>query len=500
MGIVIKQSVRSTVYSYAGAFLGFLTVWFLNRIWLTPEQNGLVNILISLSLVTGSLINLGTGGAIARLFPHFRDQQSSHKGFIALALLVTCVGFALFLLLFFGFRDELISRNMEKSRLLADHIYWLVPLTFFMGVFYILDAFSRAIFLTSAAILIKEIVLRIVILLAGWAYYKGWISFEIFLTVYVLSFCSMSLALAVWMWLRKDLRISPPRITAHKSHMRKEIVYVSFFTAITSMGALLLTSVDKIMINEYLGLAAAGVFAVVSYLGSMIQIPARSVGRVAMTVIAESWKNHDLENIASVYRKTSINQCIAGCWLFLVIACCANQIISLMPDAYAMAGPVIQWVGLAYLVEVSTGANATIIGTSRYYKFDTILMLVMIPILALLNSQFIPSLGINGAGLSMFLCFFIINACRFYFILKKFKMQPFDGNVPKILVLSLFVYAAFISVNPEWNAYAIIMMKAAVITAVFFAAILWLKVSDDFNQLIFGWIRRLGNNHTSFKP
>lgn len=499
MGVVIKQSVRSAIYSYIGAFLGFMTIWFLNRIWLTPEQNGLVNILISISLVTGSLINLGAGGAIARLFPHFRDQDSGHKGFIALALLITCIGFVMFLLLFLGFRDELIARNMEKSKLFADHIYWLVPLTFFMGIFYILDAFSRAIFLTSAAVLVKEVALRIVILLAGWGYYKGWFSFESFLAIYMLSFCAMSFALAIWMWLRKDLRVIPPRITAHTSPMRKEIAYVSLFTAITSLGALLLTSVDKIMINEYLGLAAAGVFAVVSYLGNMIQIPARSIGRVAMTVIAESWKNNDLANIASVYRKTSINQCIAGCWLFLVIACSTEEIISLMPDAYSIARPVILWVGLAYLVEVVTGANATIIGTSVYYKFDTILMLTMIPLLALLNAQLIPTMGISGAGLSMFLCFLFINVCRFYFILKKFRMQPFDSNVPKILVLSTLMYFAFVSIHPNWNAYAIIMVKGVTISVMFFAAILWLKVSDDFNQLIFGWMGK-GSNNASLKP
>ena len=491
MGIVIKQSVRSTIYSYAGAFLGFLTVWFLNRIWLTPEQNGLVNLLISISLVTGSLINMGTGGAIARLFPHFREPESGHKGFITLTLIVTCIGFVLFLIIFLGCKDQFVARNLEKSRLLADHVHWLLPLTFFLGVFYILDAFSRAIFLTSAAVLIKEILLRIVILIAGWGYYNGWLSFETFLTVYMLSFCAMSLALAVWMWLRKDLSVAPPRITAHKGVMRKEIIQVSFFTAITSLGTLLMVSVDKILINEILGLASAGVFAVVSYLGSMIQIPARSVGRVAITVISESWKNNDLENIALVYRKTSVNQSIAGCWLFLVIACCSDQIISLMPAAYANAGSVIQWVGLAFLVEVSTGANATIIGTSRFYKFDTFLMLIMIPILAALNTQLIPLMGISGAGLSMFLCFVIINASRFYFILKKFGMQPFDTNVAKIFILSICIYGLFISLNADYNAYIMIMIKGLVITTIFFGAIIWMKVSDDFNHLMFGWWNRL---------
>lgn len=491
MGIVINQSVRSTIYSYLGALLGFLTVWFLNRTWLTPEQNGLVNILISISLVTGSLINLGTGGAIARLFPHFRDHESGHKGFISLALLVTCIGFALFVLLFIGFQDEIIARNIDKSKLLAEHIYWLLPLTFFIGIFYILDAYSRAIFLTSAAILIKEILLRIIILFAGWGYHVGWISFEVFLIVYVLSFCSISIALAIWMWTRKDLSISPPRITAHQTPLRKEIIHVSFFTAITSLGTLLMTSVDKIMINEYLGLAAAGVFAVVSYLGSMIQIPARSIGRVAMTVIAESWKKDDLDNIATVYRKTSINQSIAGCWLFLVIACCTDQIISLMPNAYSDAGAVIQWVGLAFLVEVCTGANATIIGSSRFYKFETLMMLSTIPILIILNSQLIPSMGVSGAGLSMFLCFFTINTCRFLFILKKFHMQPFDSNQPKIFILSILMYSAFMAINPNWNAYVVILFKGLTITISFFAAILRLKVSDDFNQLIFGWMRSL---------
>jgi O-antigen/teichoic acid export membrane protein len=500
MGIVIRQSVRSTLYSYIGAFLGFLTVWFLNRVWLTPEQNGLVNILISISLVTGSLINLGAGGAIARLFPHFKDFENGHRGFITLCMLTTVVGFLFFIALFFVFDDAIIARNAEKSRLLSEHLYWLIPLTFFIGIFYILDAYSRSIYLTSAAILIKEVFLRVFILAAGWMYYQGWFSFETFLRIYLLSFCSLSVALAVWLFVRKDLRIFPPSITVHRSPLKKEFLYVSFFTAITSLGALLMTSVDKIMINEYLGLAAAGVFAVVGYLGSMIQIPARSIGRVAMTVIAEAWKNNDLDQIALVYRKTSINQSIAGIWLFLIIGCCSPQIISLMPDAYISAGPVMHWIGLAFLVEVCTGANATIIGTSRFYKFDTILMIIMIGVIAFLNSVLIPAMGISGAGLSMFLAFTIINACRFYFILLKFKMQPFDRNTLKLISYSLLIYGGFFLLNPDHNAYLMIILKSAAISFVFFYATISWKISEDFNQLFTSSLQRIRNYITWFKP
>jgi O-antigen/teichoic acid export membrane protein len=111
LGIIIKQAVRSAVFSYTGAALGFLTVWFMNRLWLTPEQNGLLNVIISISLISSSLSNLGMAGVVLRMFPHFRNPETRHSGFLFYPLAFTAIGSLLFLLIYGLFHDDYIARN-----------------------------------------------------------------------------------------------------------------------------------------------------------------------------------------------------------------------------------------------------------------------------------------------------------------------------------------------------------------------------------------------------
>jgi len=193
VGIIIKQAIRSTVFSYVGAGLGFLTVWFMNRLWLTPEQNGLLNVIISISLISSSLSNLGMAGVVLRLFPHFRNPETKHSGFLFYPLSFTAIGSLIFLGVYFLLKDDFMARNAGQSPLLAENLYYLLPLTFFLGVFNVLDAFTRALFLSTAGVIIKEVALRIIILVAAACYLYHFINFEQFVLIYFGSFCAMAL-------------------------------------------------------------------------------------------------------------------------------------------------------------------------------------------------------------------------------------------------------------------------------------------------------------------
>ncbi|MFM7814977.1 MAG: lipopolysaccharide biosynthesis protein, partial [Flavobacteriales bacterium] len=346
-----------------GAVLGFLTVWFMNRLWLTPEQNGLINILISISLISGSLVNLGMAGVATRLFPHLRNPENNHHGFLLKAMSVTSIGFILFALLYWSTRDALIARNAAKSALFAQHTELLLPLTFFIGAFYILDAYSRSLFLSTLGVVVKEVGLRVVILIAAMAYHWNVIDFETFVWIYCGSFCAMAMVMVFYLWQKGKLAWGTSS-TPLKPELKREILWVAGFSVLTGLSSLLISSIDKIIVNDKLGLAAAGIFSVATYFGSIIQIPARSIVRIASGVIAESWKNKDTANILDIYKKTCLNQFILGSFLFIAICGNLEQLIGLLPHEYAEAKNVIFFIGLGYLIDMATGANGVIIGTS----------------------------------------------------------------------------------------------------------------------------------------
>lgn len=483
MGIITRQAIHSTIYSYVGALLGFLTVWFMNRLWLTPEQNGLLNVIISISLVTSSLSNLGFGGVTLRMFPQFRNAQTRHGGFLFYPLVFTAIGSLLFTGVFFLLKDEYIARNATNASLLNTHIHFLLPLTFFLGIFNILDVYARSIYLSTAGIIVKEIGLRIVILAAAIAYHFGHITFDTFVLLYFSSFCAIALAMAFllfqkgeWHWRIPQEKLSP--------EMKREMRDVAIFSVITGLSGMLISTIDKIIVNDMLGLAAAGVFSVATYFGSMIQIPARSVVRISSTIISESWKNGDMENIAMVYRKSALNQFIIGLYLLLGLWVTMDALLSLMPAEYAIARNVILFMGLGYLIDLATGANGVIIATSKYYRYDTWFMLVLVVFTLITNISLIPIYGITGAGIASCLTFALFNGARLIFIYIKFGIQPFTRAFLYIAAFGLIGAAVTLLLPQMTNGYIDILLRGSVFSVVFGVLVVWSGVSPDINAVL----------------
>lgn len=492
MGIVIRQATQNAIYSYLGAALGFLTVWYLNIHWLSTEQNGLLNLLISISIITGSLSNLGSTGITSRLFPHFRNKEKGHNGFLFYPMVISIAGFVFFIVLFFLFRDEIIARNLDKSKLFADEIYYLIPLTFFWALFNILDAYSRSVFLTIAGVFIKEVLLRIVILIAGYAFYRSWISFDAFLLIYVLSFCSIGIILAIHLWFKGELHFHRDRHFV-SPELRREMRLVATYSIITGLSSLLISSIDKIIVNDKLGLAAAGVFAVATYFGSIIQIPARSVIRIASSVIADSWKTNDLANISKVYHKTCLNQYIIGLYLLLGIFLCMDQIINLMPAEYSEARYVILLVGLGYFIDLSTGVNGTIISTSIHFRYDTWFMFMLVVVTVISNLILIPVMGITGAALASCITYFTFNALRYFFIWKKFGMQPYTIHFITIAGIAAIALAGSWFLSVPGNDYLTILVKGTVFSLLYAVGIYFSKTAPDLNKMLEEIIRKIRN-------
>jgi O-antigen/teichoic acid export membrane protein len=483
VGIIIKQAIRSTVFSYFGAALGFLTVWFMNRLWLTPEENGLLNVIISISLISSSLSNLGMAGVVLRMFPHFRNPDEKHNGFMFYPLVFTALGSLFFLLLYWIFRDDYIARNAGQSPLLAGNLYYLLPLTFFLGIFNVLDAYTRALFLSTAGVLIKEVALRIVILIAAAAYHWNYIGFEQFVLIYFGSFCAMAFAMIAvlvankeWHWKKPQSPLSP--------EMKKEMRDVALFSVITGLSGMMISSIDKVIVNDQLGLAAAGVFSIATYFGSMIQIPARSIIRITTSVIAESWKKNDMDNIKNIYRQSSLNQLIIGLLLLIALWVNIDSLLALMPEEYSAAKYVILFMGIGYLVDLATGSNGAIIGTSAYYRYDTLFMVLLVVFTILTNFWLIPIYGIVGSGIASCLTYILFNALRLLFIQIKFKMQPYSIDFVKVLLIGAAVYFIGILIPTTGMHYLDIMLKGTAVCILYGVLILTFNVSDEVNILV----------------
>ena len=155
MGVVARQSIRGAIANYVGIAIGFVTTFFVLTDCLSQEEIGLTRVMVDAALLFSGLAQLGTNASIIRFFPYFKsaDDERNH-GIFGWSVLIPFIGFLLFLVGFLLFKEEIVEAYSDRSPLLVDYCYWLLPLAFF--------ALYLTVFETNASVLMRITVPRIV--------------------------------------------------------------------------------------------------------------------------------------------------------------------------------------------------------------------------------------------------------------------------------------------------------------------------------------------------
>jgi O-antigen/teichoic acid export membrane protein len=71
------------------------------------------------------------------------------------------------------------------------------------------------------------------------------------------------------------------------------------------------------MVDHYLGLSQAGVYTISFFFGTLVIIPARTMGKITSVVIADAWKSDDKKTILDIYKKSTLSLPVAGTLVFI---------------------------------------------------------------------------------------------------------------------------------------------------------------------------------------
>ena len=100
MGLVIRQSIYSTIISYAGVVIGYINLLYLYPKFLTLEQVGLFRTIQDAAILLSPFAQFGLTQSIFRFYPQFVKTKSESHTFITLMTLLALTGFAIFFILF----------------------------------------------------------------------------------------------------------------------------------------------------------------------------------------------------------------------------------------------------------------------------------------------------------------------------------------------------------------------------------------------------------------
>lgn len=481
MGVIQKQSISGTLYSYLGVILGFFITGILFPRILSTEQVGLLRILVSYSVIFAQFASLGFNSVSVKLFPYFRNPEKKHHGFLGLALLVSLAGFIIAALIYLSLRSYFIHHGSAKSALFLNYFYYVVPLILFTLLFGILDTYYRVLYNAVKGIIYKEVIQRLLILAAILLLLFKIIDFKLFVILYVVAFVSPSLFLLGALIRDKQLFIKPDLSFIDKK-MASEMFSVGLFGILASFSGVLVQNIDAIMVNNYLGLGATGIYTIAFYFGTLILVPMRTMGKISSVVIAEAWKKDDRKTIMDIYTKSSLSLSVFGMLLFIGVWGNVDNIFHLVGQDYSSGKYVILFIGLANLTDIMLGVSPHIILNSPYYRWLSFLLFLFAGLLIITNIIFIPIYGITGAALASFISKFIYNFLKYIFLYHKYKFQPFQYKHLLILLFAALSWGLSTLVPPLKYFIPDLLVRSLLIAVVFLIPVFYFKISPEINQ------------------
>ncbi|MGQ1947411.1 lipopolysaccharide biosynthesis protein [Geofilum sp. OHC36d9] len=483
MGTIAKQTIQNSFFSYLGVILGGVNIAILYPRIFSEEQVGLINVLIAVSAMFAQFSSLGVNGVTNYFFHHFRDKVSRHKGYFSIIASVIIVGYVLFLIIFGLFKDQILSSKAEESVLLGQYGAYIIPITFFTLSFLVTDIYAAVLSKSVIGVFMQEFIFRCINLVLSLLFLFNIIDFSLFLFLYVLALGLPPTVIVFELYRTGNISLRRPDKSLLSVHGLK-MISVGAFYILSGFGGMLITYIDRYMINIFLGLGSTGIYSISNYVGTLVQIPRRAMGKIAATSLAGLWSKHDIGQLQDLYYKSVVSQLGVGVLIFIGIWINIDAVFEILPVSYQAGKWVIFFIGLANLLHSAMGLGGVIVVTSEYYKLNTYLTFIL-GILAIgTNLIFIPIWGITGAAFASAFSKFIYVGINMFVIQHKLEIRSIrieHFTIPLAGVVSYYLISLF---NPEWHWIYLLIVRSLFITVAYLMLLKLFRVIPNLKDFV----------------
>ncbi len=478
MGIVLNQSFKNTVITYIAFGIGGINALFLYTQFLTEDYYGLVTYLLSTANVIMPLTAFGIQYTIIKFFSAYAITEEKDKflSFAVLFPLVIAIPMGVFGSLFY----EQISTYLSlKNPIIKDFTYIIYLVAIATAYFEIFYAWSKVHLQSVFGNLIKELYNRVVVMGLLFAVFLGWISQIQF--VYWLTGAYFIRTLIMMLY---AFRLYIPKFSfAMPSNIKEVLQYSAYIILAGSAGAILI-DIDKVMIPAQKAIQFTAFYAVAVYIGSVIEVPGRAMSHIIQPLTAKAINEGNTQEVASLYKKSSINLLLVCGLLFLLINLTIKELYVLLPFDYANGVWVVFMISIAKLYVMFLGSNGAIISNSKHYKILLPYGIGMALSVTFLNIWLIDRIGIDGAALSTLIVIGVFNTIKLWYVYYKFKMTPFTAKTVLLLFIIAVFFGVFYKINFDFHPILNIALKAILISVVYLWVIFKLQISSEMNSLL----------------
>jgi O-antigen/teichoic acid export membrane protein len=488
LGIVKRQTFFNTLTHYIGIGFGFLNIVVLFPLLLSDEEFGLTRLVISMATTMAHLSSFGVQRIAIKFFPIFRKEPHKNNGLLMILLALSAIGFIAVTGLYFLFRDTIIFNYSDESSLFSNYYIWVPLSSLGLLAFIVFESFLQALRKTVFSNILKNIVIRVFWLAGLLMYYFDLVSFFSFMIIYMMSYFFIAA-----FCIAELIKIGEFTLDVNSNYLRKRIINpilnFGLYTMLSGTTLILVTSIDQLMIGALMPedkLVSVGIYAIATYIVSIINIPTISLTRISAPIVAYDWRKRNLHNIEQTYKRSSVILIFLGGIIFGCIALNIDDFLALfLKPEYAAAKPIIIILGITRLFDMAAGINLVILVTTRFQRVEALLAVFLLVLVIVTNFIFIPIYGIIGAAIGTTVVFFFFNVTVFIFIWVKLNMQPYSMATLKMVLFGLAAAGiTWILPLDTDNAIFNIILRSSVFVLLYFIPVYLLKVSPDINEVI----------------
>jgi len=484
MGIVLKQSLNNTIITYIGFAIGAVNTLFLYTNFMQADHYGLVQVVLSVAAVLMPFLAFGVPNALVKFYSSFASEKEQ-EGFLTMMLLLPLLFILPVALLSYVSNEAIGALLSNKNPIVRDYVWHIFLAGMAMAYFEVFYAWARIRMKSVFGNFLKEVFCRLGQSVLLVLLYFDYIGIEGFINALVGFYLLRMLIMKLYAY-----KLRMPKIQLSVPDNWWDIMKYSGLIILGGSTAIVLMEVDKVMLNNFLELENVAYYAVAGFIASTIAVPSRAMHQITYPMTAEYLNKNDKRSLKQLYQKSSLTLLIISGLLFLLIILNLEDLYKLLPEGYTGGFMIVFWIGLAKVYDALLGNNNSILYNSDYYR-SILFFGVLLAVMAVgFNLWLIPAYGIKGAAIASFSAFFIYNSLKLYYVKSKFHILPFTSETVKVFALLLIVGVLFYTFQFEFHPIVNILLKSALITAMYVGVLYRFKISEDVYGVLSKFLKK----------
>jgi len=498
MSNIRKQSIISSIVIYIGFAVGLLNIYLFTKQGLfTDPQFGLYNAFIAIATTMMAFANLAMPSYIYKFFPYYKDHLSPKKNdMIAWALLISSVGYSLVVVAGIIFKDFVVRKYIEHSPEIVIYYNWIFVLGYGLMIYTVLEAFSWNFHKSVLTNFLREVQWRLFTTIFILLFLTGIIrDYDLFIKLFSFTYPGIAIILFLYLVFTKKIHFTF-QISKVTRRLFKSVLRFCSFLYVASLIFSISMVFDSLVIGAVLtdALAKLAVFSLAQNVANVIQAPQRGIISASVAHLSKAWKDKQVETIRKIYQRSSINQLVFACGLYVLLVINFVDAVNTfhLKESYLNGFYVFLLLGATKIVDMGTGVNSQIIGTSTFWRFEVISGIILLLIMLPLNYVFTKQYDIVGTATAGLISMTVYNFIRIVFLWKKFNLLPFTLQSLYTILLAGFCFGLCYFLFQNLHGLLGLFLRSIVFCILYGTGAVYFRLSPDIIPVWNSIKRRIG--------